>query len=72
MICHRKVGDESSACCSLGLAPTESICERNCENRSGESIHCLQKECAPEWAEFYDCAIDKFRDGACEVGVCGQ
>ena len=48
------------------------VCERNCENRSGESIHCLQKECAPEWAEFYDCAIDKFRDGACEVGVCGQ
>ena len=57
-------------CANEGIAL--QVCERNCENRAGESIHCLQEECAPEWAEFYDCAIDKFRDGACEVGVCGD
>lgn len=57
-------------CANQGIAL--QVCERNCENRSGESIHCIQEECAPEWAEFYDCAINKFQDGACEVGVCGD
>lgn len=48
-----------------------SVCERSCDDRAGEGLACLLGECAQEWSDFHECAIETFQSGACEVGVCG-